>query len=152
MREIAYNTSSEALPLGKQIPITRAEPANPSNEQPAACEVWRDWLTPTTAEVLYRYDEPIFPAAAVTRNTFGKGMVYYIGGGLSANVLDELANSIVKALEIWHIESDKGVEVVVREAGERSLWFMLNHTDSVKTFRGQQLCPYESRIVDADRL
>ena len=125
MREIAYNTSPEALPLGKQIPITRAEPANPSNEQPAACEVWRDWLTPTTAEVLYRYDEPIFPAAAVTRNTFGKGMVYYIGGGLSANVLDELAISIVKALEIWHIESDKGVEVVVREAGERKLWFRL---------------------------
>ncbi|KRE44780.1 beta-galactosidase trimerization domain-containing protein [Paenibacillus sp. Soil522] len=59
--------------------------------------------------------------AAVTRNTFGKGTVYYIGGGLRANVLDELANSIVKAQEIWHIESDKVVEVVVREAGERKL-------------------------------
>lgn len=101
---------------------------------------------------MYRYDEPIFPAAAVTRNTFRKGTVYYIGGGLSANVLDELANSIVKAQEIWHIESDKGVEVVVREADERKLWFLLNHTDSVKTFRGQQLCPYESRTVDAERL
>ncbi len=88
----------------------------------------------------------------LTYNFAQKGTVYYIGGGLRANVLDELANSIVKAQEIWHIESDKGVEVVVREAGERKLWFLLNHTDSMKTFRGQQLCPYESRIVDADRL
>lgn len=68
------------------------------------------------------------PAAAVTRNTFGHGTVYYIGGGISAIMLDELAYSIVKAQEIWHIESDKGVEVV-REAGESKLWFLLNHTD-----------------------
>ncbi|CAM4212448.1 beta-galactosidase trimerization domain-containing protein [Paenibacillus alkaliterrae] len=109
-------------------------------------------LTPTTAEVIYRYDEPIFPAAAVTRNLYGKGTVYYIGGDLSANVLNELAYSIVKEQKIWHIESDEGVEVVVREAGERKLWFLLNHTESTKTFQGQQLSPYESKIVEADRL
>ncbi|WP_424767522.1 beta-galactosidase [Paenibacillus sp. sgz302251] len=143
---------SEALPLGKKVPIAKAGANGEGAKGPSTCAVWRDLLTPATAEVLYYYDELIFPAAAATRNRYGRGNVYYIGGGLSADVLHELANCIVKELEIWHIESDEGVEVVVREAGDRKLWFLLNHTEETKTFRGQQLDPYESRILEAERL
>lgn len=156
--------SSEALPLGKQIPIAAVESSEAglsaeasrsvdnSADRASTCEVWRDLLTPTTAEALYRYDEPIFPAAAVTRNRYGKGTVYYIGGGLSSDVLEEISLSIVKEQQIWHIESDEGIEVVFREAGGRKLWFLLNHTEETKMFQGQRLSPYESRIVEADRL
>ena len=140
---------SEALPLGSKLAVSPEEGAVGGLR--STCEVWRDLLTPTTAETLYHYDEPMFPAAALTRNQFQRGTVYYVGGGLGENVLEELARSIVNNQEIWHIESDEGVEVVVREAGGRKLWFLLNHTEETKTFQGQRLNPYESRIMEDQR-
>lgn len=41
---------------------------------------WMELLTPTTATVVARYKHPSWPAyAAMTRNTFGKGEVAYVG-------------------------------------------------------------------------
>lgn len=41
---------------------------------------WMEFLTPTTATVVARYKHPSWPAyAAMTRNTYGKGEVAYVG-------------------------------------------------------------------------
>ncbi|QYR21464.1 beta-galactosidase [Paenibacillus sp. sptzw28] len=143
---------SEAIPAGCSVPVVPAAAGwEAAQDSASACEVWRDLLTPTTAEVLYRYDDPFFPEAAVTRNRFGSGTVYYIGGGMGEEILDRITRSIVNERDIWHIKSDKGVEVVLRESGERKVWFVLNHTGDTQSFQGQRLNPYESRIVEAGR-
>ncbi|WP_219833993.1 hypothetical protein [Paenibacillus sp. R14(2021)] len=80
----------------------------------------------------------------------GLGAIRDIG----EDVLEELARSIVNDREIWHIESDKGVEVTLRqdEASGRNMWFLLNHMETPNTFRGRELAPYESGIVEAEVL
>ncbi|TFE24727.1 beta-galactosidase [Cohnella luojiensis] len=145
--------ASEALSIGRSVPIVREAGASqaspPAAEWPArsSCEVWRDLLLPTTADVLYRYEDPFFSEAAVTRNSYGQGDVYYVGGGLAEDVLDALAQTIVNAREICHIESEPGVEVYARGS---EYWFVLNHTPEEKSFRGTRLPPYASFIMKAE--
>ncbi|REE77744.1 beta-galactosidase [Paenibacillus taihuensis] len=139
---------SEALPNGRHVPVVAVNASSKSDSSMhATCEVWRDMLTPTTAETLYRYDDNNFPLPALTRNRYGKGSVYYIGGGIGENVMDELASSIISSEGIWHVESEKGVEVVVREDGEGvQRWFIMNHTGETREFQGKTLAPYASFV------
>ncbi|MCX8003188.1 MAG: beta-galactosidase [Anoxybacillus mongoliensis] len=113
----------------------------------AMCSVWRDLLEPTTANVLYRYDDPFYPLAAITENEYGDGDVYYIGGGIDRHVLDDLAKDIVQKHRIWHVESDEGVEVYRRVCEDGEYMFVLNHTDQERQFRDLILKPYDSQIV-----
>ncbi|WP_199621022.1 beta-galactosidase [Paenibacillus alkalitolerans] len=146
--------ASEALPKDKMVPVVAAAAGNAAAEsllpERSACAVWRDLLIPVTAETLYRFDDPFFPEAAVTRNRYGEGEAYYIGGGLAEETLDAIARTIVNRNGICHIESEPGVEVYVREDGEARYWFVLNHTAEEKSFRGLTLKPYDSMIVPAD--
>lgn len=135
---------SEALPAGRTVPVIGCGEREGRRSEAA---VWRDLLKPTTAETLYRYDDPFYPDAAVTRNRYGNGTVYYIGCGMADDVLEELAGIVVKEKEIWHIESDCGVEVYERTDGSNRYRFLLNHTSEPKTFGAIRLAPFESRIV-----
>ncbi|WP_338553063.1 beta-galactosidase [Paenibacillus sp. KS-LC4] len=110
--------------------------------------VWRDMVIPKTAECLYSYDDPFFPQAAITRNRYGQGLVYYIGCGVHNDVMEHLSKDIVTRQDIWHIESEQGVEVYAREHGKRQLWFIMNHTAEHKHFRGHNLSPYASIVID----
>jgi beta-galactosidase len=147
---------TEAIPAGRSVAIVREEESEAADAVVRAgarnrsrCTVWRDLLTPVTAEALYRFDDPFFPEAAVTRNTFGKGTVYYAGGGIAEDVLEALAEVIVKKREIWHIESEPGVEAYARTSGQARYLFVMNHTAETKSFRGEPLQPYESKIIEA---
>lgn len=149
--------ASEALASGRTVPVVSVggffSDSKGIVEFPAqsTCAVWRDLLIPTTAEALYRYEDPFFAEAAVTRNSFGSGEVYYIGGGLGEDVLNVLASTIVNKRKICHIESEPGVEVYERGTGEGRFWFVLNHTANHRTFRGMSLNPYDSIIVKVDK-
>ncbi|WP_341279511.1 beta-galactosidase [Paenibacillus sp. FSL H8-0537] len=110
--------------------------------------VWRDMVIPTTAESMYSYDDPFFPQAAITRNRYGQGLVYYIGCGVHDDVMEHISKDIVTLQDIWHIESEQGVEVYSREQGNRQLWFIMNHTAEPKLFRGHDLSPYASIVID----
>lgn len=141
---------TEALPEGRAAAIAAADSGRLTAGWPALseCRVWRDLLKPITAEALYVYEDPFFQGtAAVTRNSYGQGAVYYVGGGMAPEVLNELARLIVKEQEIWHIESEPGVEVVERSLGEQRYGFVMNHTAEAKIFRDRLLQPYESSII-----
>ncbi|WP_373233047.1 beta-galactosidase trimerization domain-containing protein [Cohnella sp.] len=88
------------------------------------------------ARAPHRYDDSFFAEAAVTRNAFGEGDVYYIGGGLAEDVLKALASTIVNKRKICHIESEPGVEVYRRGTEEKQYWFVLNHTAENRMFLG----------------
>ncbi|ANB59814.1 beta-galactosidase [Anoxybacteroides amylolyticum] len=111
------------------------------------CSVWRDLVTPVTAEILYRYDDSFYPQAAVTKNTYEKGTVYYVGCGAEEDVLQAIAKDVVLANDIWHIPSEEGVEVYKRGEGDDSCLFVMNHTAEEKVFQHITLHPYESKIV-----
>lgn len=143
----------EALPCGHQVLVDATEDAVREG-MPARAEatVWRDLLTPTTAETLYRYHDPFFPEAAVTRNPYGKGEAYYIGCGLHAEVLQMMAQMMVNRQKIFYIKSEPDVEVVVRERGAHCWYIVTNHSAEAKLFHGLSLKPYDSRIIPANKL
>ncbi|WP_044748114.1 beta-galactosidase [Bacillus alveayuensis] len=114
------------------------------------CTVWRDLITPITADVLYRYEDPFFPLAAVTKNHYGKGTVYYIGGGVDEELIFEIAKEVVELKQIWYVESDDGLEVYKRTCGDKEYLFLLNHTSERKKFADIELLPYESKIIKVE--
>jgi beta-galactosidase len=120
----------------------------PYEGEQASVSVWRDIITPVTAEVLYEYDDPFYNQAAVTKNQFGRGTVYYVGCGIEEQTFEKIALDIVKQQHIEHTESEEGIEVYPRKLGEKSYYFLMNHTPEVKVFKGNVLQPYESRIVE----
>ncbi|SDO59587.1 beta-galactosidase [Halobacillus aidingensis] len=115
---------------------------------PASISVWRDLLVPEQAETLYSYQDQFYKQyAAVTKNTFGKGNVYYVGGGLSEEALEKIAADVTSDCGIETIESDRDVEVYRRHIGGDSYLFLMNHSDKEKSCGNEKLGPFESRIV-----
>ncbi|WP_062514818.1 beta-galactosidase [Halobacillus sp. KGW1] len=114
----------------------------------AYVSVWRDLLVAEEAEVLFRYTDTFYKQfAAVTRNRYGSGDVYYIGGGLDADTLKELVQPIIEKHGIFHVESEEDVEVYRRTSEEGSFLFVMNHGEEVRSFEDVELAPYESRII-----
>ncbi|TGB01670.1 beta-galactosidase [Halobacillus salinus] len=139
VEEIESLTNEHALPLKGHGEFA---------EVPANMSVWRDLLVPESAEVLYQYSDSFYQKyAAVTENQFGKGRVFYIGGGLDEAALDLIAENVLQSHGIDTIESDDGVEVYHRSVNGEDYLFVMNHTDQVKTFYNENLDPYESKIM-----
>lgn len=114
----------------------------------ATMAVWRDLLEPTTAKVLYRYEDQFFDQyAAVTQNALGLGQVYYIGGGLSQNAINILSEKVLRDAEIPYETCEMGLELVKRSSSEGEYLFLMNHTELDKHYKQYTLAPYESKIV-----
>ncbi|ARI76146.1 beta-galactosidase [Halobacillus mangrovi] len=115
---------------------------------PAHISVWRDLLVAESADVLYSYQDQFYSDyAAVTKNDFGEGTVYYIGGGLDEAALDVIAEKVVEDHFIGYEKSDENVEVYRRETEEASYLFVMNHSDEIKKHGEIELQPYESKII-----
>ncbi len=123
----------------------------PKQGQSGEFAVWRDLITPLEAEVLYRYDDsPYQDFAAVTRNSYGRGWVYTVGGGADMSLLMDLAAEILQRAEIPWIPSVPMVEVVTRELGDGgSCRILMNHSGSVQSHGDHRLAPYEVLIAPA---
>ena len=65
-------------------------------------KTWMELITPTTAKVLAYYDHPVWGNyAAVTQNTYGKGMATYIGCMTSNAVLQKILEDASKKAKVW---------------------------------------------------
>lgn len=112
-----------------------------------SCKVWRDLAVPVTADVLYRYDDGFYREnACITANQYGKGKVYYVGGGVDAHVLRDIAKEIVLDKGIRYIEAPEGLEVYVRDYNGEEWLFINNHTDRTIEYQGTAVEPYGSRV------
>ncbi|MDF2545424.1 MAG: beta-galactosidase [Anaerosolibacter sp.] len=112
------------------------------------CMVWRDLIIPETAKVLYRYNDQFYKEnACITENQYGRGSVYYVGGGVNEEVLEEIAKEIVQARSIPWIDSPKGLEVYKRDLNGAEWLFINNHTDREIMYEGMQIEAYGSKIV-----
>ena len=110
--------------------------------------IFRDMLVPESAETLYRYDDDFYRGfSAITRNSFGKGRVYYMGTTPEEKILKEIAEDAMNFTGIEAIESPDGVEIVERGSAEEKVKFIINH-NSVNTKYGDMiLAPFEVKAV-----
>jgi beta-galactosidase len=96
---------------------------------------YADWIKPSTAEVIARYDLPYLkPYAAVTRNRYGDGEGWYVGTIIQEeSFYDKLISRLLSDAKIRPLVTPpQGVEVAVRSNAERALLFVVNHTDQEK--------------------
>lgn len=109
----------------------------------AQCKLLCDIIRPEGAEILAAYGGDFYEGTpAVTKNSFGKGTVYYVGtqpdhDGI-AKILDALtAGADVKPL----IPDETELEVDLRTIEGREYWFIINLTGTPKSapesFRGK---------------
>ena len=93
---------------------------------------YADWITPTTARVMARYDQPhLEEFAAVTRNEHGIGIGWYVGTiAEEPEFYDKLVANLLRDAGIrLLVEPPAGVEVATRTNGERALLCVINHTN-----------------------
>jgi beta-galactosidase len=136
---------AEALQKGQEVEIIGL---NKYNGKKGKCSVWRDLIIPETARVLYRYNDKFYKEnACITENKYGKGKVYYVGGGIDIKILNDIAKEIVVENNIRYIESPEGLEVYIRDYNNEEWLFINNHTDEDIEFNGIIIEPYGSEIV-----
>jgi beta-galactosidase len=111
--------------------------------------IFRDMIQDEDAEVLYRYGDKFYTSfAAVTRKKCGKGMVYYLGCGLDKAITQKIFDTIMKEQKIDTIDSDPGVEVMIRGNKDKRIWMLINHNDYEARAGKVLLEPYSCKIVN----
>jgi beta-galactosidase len=93
---------------------------------------WADWTRPLGAEVLAVFKPwHMNNFALATRNRHAKGWAYYVGSPvLEESFYDKLmADACAKAKVEAPITPPAGVEICTRAAGDRTLVFVINHTE-----------------------
>ena len=104
---------------------------------PADVRWWMELLQPTTATVLATYDHPSWGGyAAITRNTYGKGEITYIGFMPGDGVISRILG---QAADRAHINRSAGTfqfPIIVRSgvgAKGRTLHYVLNYSKESRT-------------------
>lgn len=112
--------------------------------------IFRDMLEVHGAEVLLRYNDPFYQEfAAVTRKHQKDGCVYYLGCGLEQPVLNRILETVTEEQHILPQQSEPGVEVVYRGAGDARICMVINHNACAVVHDGQPLAPFQCSICPA---
>ena len=134
---------SESLHEGQTAPIVSLD------GQKSEAAIWRDLIRPTTADVLYHYDDTFYKEfAAITVNSFGKGKAYYIGAGVDQEILKKMAGDISFFVQLETMETNPGVEAVKRQTNDQQYLVVVNHNGYAESFEGHELQPYESAFFE----
>ncbi len=76
---------------------------------------WIEFLTPTTAKVLARYEHPAWGRyAAITENRYGKGLATYVGCHTSDAVADQLVIDAVRKAGLWGADQQMLFPLITR--------------------------------------
>jgi len=93
---------------------------------------WMELLTPTTATVLAKYHHPVWGKyAAITRNTYGKGDVTYVGFMPSDAVAEKIVADAVKRAGLWGTPQSLHFPTIVRSgvlANGHAVHYVLNYS------------------------
>lgn len=117
-------------------------------EDKATAGIFRDLIVPTTARVLYRYDDPFYCTyAAVTVNDFGTGAAFYLGTTPDGAALTGILTMAMDRAGLTHGVLPEGVETVVRRSETRQVRFILNHNAHTTDAFGLALQPFEVAVL-----
>jgi beta-galactosidase len=93
---------------------------------------WMELLTPTTATTVAKYHHPVWGKyAALTRNTYGKGDVTYIGFMPSDALAEKIVADAVKRAGLWGIQQSLHFPAIVRSgvlANGHVVHYLLNYS------------------------
>jgi beta-galactosidase len=93
---------------------------------------WMELLTPTTATVVARYHHPVWGKyAAVTRNSYGKGEVTYVGFMPSDALTEKILEETVKRAGIWGEQQSHHFPAIVRSgtlANGHPVHYLMNYS------------------------
>ena len=110
--------------------------------------IFRDMVVPQGAQTLWRYDDPFYRRyAAITRNSWGKGTVYYVGTTPDQAILDRVIGQAMEATGLESLALPDGVESVVRGSGEARVRILLNHNETTVCALGQELAPFQVKVL-----
>lgn len=116
LKALAGLTAQEFDSTKKDVPLSNG----------GISSYWRDIIVPDTAETIASYDAEFYKETpAITRNSFGKGTVYYIGCDLDDLTLEKLAKEIADHAGATYTEHPAGTEVVKRRAADGTEYYML---------------------------
>ena len=105
--------------------------------------VFRDMIVPSSAEVLYRYDDEFYRGyAAITRNIYGDGCAYYLGTTPDADILSDLLKQAMERAGLDTVQLPDGVELVKRQNQQRTIRFLINHNACRIEALGIELEPF----------
>ena len=111
--------------------------------------IFRDMLVSKGAEVLFRYNDKFYNTfSAVTKNSYGKGKVYYIGCSPEEATLKLIVDDILNSAELQKTLSPDNVEIVVRENGDKQIKIYINHNDYEVKVENICLKPFEYKIIN----
>ena len=130
-----------------------------------ACHKWCDIPRVTTAETLAVYENEFYAGtAAITRNAYGKGCVYYVGTEMGDELAIRFAEDLTCTAKLRSLgATNAGVELVQRSTQSTAFLFALNHTGAEQPLKiaskwqlivgkgDDNLAPYEGRIYCSAR-
>ncbi|MHA6531310.1 beta-galactosidase [Paenibacillus sp. BAC0078] len=97
-------------------------------------ESWMELITPTTAEVLLRYDHPHWGEyAAVTRNRYGKGSATYIGCMTSSEMAESILKAAVQEAGLWGADQELDFPLIVKTGvnqQNQTVRYYFNYSDA----------------------
>jgi beta-galactosidase len=114
--------------------------------------VWRDILKTETAQTAATYESEYYKgSAAITRNQYGKGTVWYVGCDLTDDALFRLVKTITEKAGVQYMPHPEGTEIIRRSADNAEYTMLLNYTDEEKEMqiRGTSLFdgkPFDGRL------
>ena len=111
--------------------------------------IFRDMLVSKGAEVLFRYNDKFYDTfSAVTKNSYGKGKVYYIGCSPEEAILKLIVDDILNSAELQKTLLPDNVEIVVRGNGDKQIKIYINHNDYEVKVENICLKPFEYKIIN----
>lgn len=109
----------------------------------ARAGVFREMCRAVCAETLYSYDDPFYSGyAAVTKNSYGDGLAFYIACSVEDAVIDEIVGKICAFTQIRPTYSPEGVEIVDRDYDGGKLRFIINHNEETVYYADHALPPF----------
>ncbi|HKM32876.1 MAG TPA: beta-galactosidase [Oscillospiraceae bacterium] len=116
------------------------------------CRQWCDVIHTETATAIAVYDSEFYKGKpAITRNSYGKGVAYYIGTVCEKSLYNRLIHDILIEMKMEIIEGlPDDVEVTTRTSDKLSARLIFNNTDKNQSFSISKeeisLAPFEMKI------
>jgi beta-galactosidase len=133
----------------QKLEIVDGEWLSTCPQKEISCTQWCDLLKTDTAQPMALYHDQFYKGTpAVTRNSYGKGTVYYVGTVLEREAYISLAKTIASRCQLDYIENlPLGVEVTYRRKGDKCWRFVFNNTmQEQNALDEENIHPFEMRI------
>lgn len=120
----------ESIPSGVSYGLARQDGFSEGSQQLTGT-IFADWILPTTASPLFKYDElGLESYSAVAVNEYGQGRVCYVGTAVCENSFyAELIDraTLESGIQV-EVRPPEGVEVNMHSNDDKDLIFIINHT------------------------